>query len=53
MNTVLGSMRFTSVMAYLDDILIPSADMDTGLERLEQVLQLLKDAGMKLRLEKC
>lgn len=53
MNTILGSMRFSSVMAYLDDILIPSADIKTGFERLEQILQILKNAGMTLRLDKC
>lgn len=39
-------------MEYLDNILIPSANIETRFEHLEQVLELLKDAGMTLRLEK-
>lgn len=38
-------------MAYLD-ILILSADIETRFEYLVQVLKLLKDADMTLRLEK-
>lgn len=36
-----------------DDILIPSKDIDTGLESLENVLKLLCDAHMTLRFHKC
>lgn len=41
------------IALYLDDVMIPSISVDTGLELLERVLQLLNDAGLKLNLEKC
>lgn len=42
-----------SVLAYMDDILIPSKDAMSGLHALELVLRALRDAGLKLKLSKC
>lgn len=52
-NKVLGSRRFTSALAYMDDLLIPSESVDEGFEHLEDVLKLLRDAGLTLKLAKC
>ncbi|KAK9738527.1 RNase H-like domain found in reverse transcriptase [Popillia japonica] len=37
-NSVLGSLRFTVAMAYMDDVLIPSSSVEEGLANLEQIL---------------
>jgi len=39
--------------AFLDDIIIPSKDVDDGLRRLEQVLESLKRHNLKLHPKKC
>lgn len=40
-------------LAYLDDIIIPSRDVDEGLHRLKLVLLSLEAAGLTIRLDKC
>ena len=40
-------------LAYLDDILVYSPDIDSHLDHLEQVVQLHGEVGMKLNLKKC
>lgn len=52
-NLVLGSLRFTTTLAYLDDILILSADISYGIVALKQVLDRLREANLTLRLSKC
>lgn len=52
-NNVLGSLRYSIAMAYLDDVIIPSVSIEEGLERLEIVLLAIIDAGLTLNLEKC
>jgi transposase InsO family protein len=52
-NVVLGNLRYTTAMAYLDDIIIPSQTVDEGLLKLKSVLSALRDAGLTLRLDKC
>lgn len=41
------------IALYLDDVMIPTHSVETGLELLEQVLQLLNEANLKLNLKKC
>lgn len=52
-NRMLGSKRFESALAYLDDILVPSVDLEQGLQRLEDVLKLLRENNFTLKLSKC
>lgn len=52
-NRVLGNARFHSALAYMDDILIPSKTFEEGLERLENVFQLLQNSGLTLNINKC
>lgn len=52
-NQVLGSTRHGKALAYLDDVIIPSKDVKDGMETLESVLKLYKDAGLTLKLSKC
>lgn len=37
----------------MDDIIVPSVTLDEGLERLEKVLGLIKQANLTLKLAKC
>lgn len=52
-NQILGPLRFETAMAYLDDVLIPSASIAEGIQRLKCVLELFRTAGLTLRLNKC
>lgn len=50
MNKILSKVSYTII--YMDDVLIPSESFDQGMSRLEEVLQLLKDAGLTLKFKK-
>lgn len=52
-NDILGSLRFSYALAYLDDILIISNGRKEGLERLENVLKIFRNANLTLNREKC
>ncbi|KAK9747452.1 Reverse transcriptase (RNA-dependent DNA polymerase) [Popillia japonica] len=52
-NRVLGPLRFTVVMAFMDDLLIPSASIEEGLQNLEEVLKVLQQARLTLNPNKC
>ncbi|KAF5284720.1 hypothetical protein FQR65_LT13422 [Abscondita terminalis] len=52
-NKVLGDLRHEKVLAYMDDVLIPTSTEGQGLELLDQVLTLVENAGVKLNLSKC
>lgn len=53
MNKVLGNLRNSIAMCYLDDILIPSKDFQEMLSRLRLVFQALREANLTCRLSKC
>lgn len=53
MHQVLGSLRHKEALTYLDDVIIPSKDINEGMSRLESVLRLFADAGLTLKLPKC
>jgi hypothetical protein len=52
-NNVLGQLRFTKVLCYLDDILIPAISPTQSLEILCEVLTLFQTTGLTLKLSKC
>lgn len=52
-NTILGNARFSTVLAYLDDILLPSVDFNKGVESLKSILEMFRKAGLTFRLSKC
>lgn len=52
-NNMLGSKRFEAALAYLDDILVPSVNLDEGFDRLEDILKLLRENCLTLKLSKC
>jgi len=53
MNTVLGNLIGKICMVYLDDIIIFSTSLQEHLQALCQVLQKLKEANLKIQLDKC
>lgn len=46
-------MSLEGVVVFLDDILITAPNRKKHIERIEQVLQILQNAGLKLSLSKC
>ncbi|GBP90899.1 Retrovirus-related Pol polyprotein from transposon 297 [Eumeta japonica] len=52
MHKALGDLVNTFVVCYLDDMMIVSDNEKEGLERLDIVLQNLKEAGISLNLKK-
>jgi len=53
MDTVLTGLNFDICLAYLDDIIIFSRDLDSHLERLERLFTRLREANLKLKPSKC
>lgn len=53
MESVMRNLQWKTLLIYLDDIIIFSKDMDTHLDRFEEVLQRLTVAGLKLKPSKC
>ncbi|XP_046976624.1 uncharacterized protein LOC124542776 [Vanessa cardui] len=49
----LGDLAHDYVIVYVDDVLITSPDVESGLERLNVVLEILTKAGFSLNLKKC
>jgi len=41
------------VLAYMDDLIIPSADLDSGVKDLARVLSVAEEYGLKINWEKC
>lgn len=52
-NTALGKLLYSVALAYLDDIIIPSRNVEDGINKLKLVLQSLREAGLTIKLEKC
>lgn len=52
MRTIFGRYGPELAITYFDDILIHARSWDELLEKLEKVLQLLKDAGLTMNLKK-
>jgi len=41
------------VLAYLDDVIVPSKTFDEGIQRLKKFFRILKESGLTLRYDKC
>ncbi|CAH1367723.1 unnamed protein product [Tenebrio molitor] len=52
-NTLLGNLRFTKVLIFIDDVLILARSWQESLETLKEVLNIFKTSGLTLRLSKC
>ncbi|KAM7304055.1 putative polyprotein of retroviral origin [Ixodes scapularis] len=53
MNNVLGTLRNTVALCYMDDLLIPAKNLKHLLVQPKQVLDALRAAGQALKLSKC
>ncbi|XP_036347457.1 uncharacterized protein K02A2.6-like, partial [Rhagoletis pomonella] len=53
MNEVIAKMKPGAVLAYLYDVIIPSRNVEEGLQRLQKFLGILRECGLTLRLAKC
>ncbi len=53
MDMVLGGLRWTSCLVYLDDIIIYATDHKEHIQRLKLFLAAIRKANMKLKLAKC
>lgn len=52
-NKMLGNLTTSEVLAYMDDVLIPSDSVEGGIEKLRKVLERVREAKFKLNLKKC
>ncbi|KAL0832340.1 hypothetical protein ABMA28_001773 [Loxostege sticticalis] len=52
-NKMLKSSKDCEAYAFMDDIIIPANSINEGMERLEKVLKLIRDAGLTLKVSKC
>ena len=53
MQNILGQLQWHSCLIYLDDVLIFGSSFEEHMQRLEEVLSPIRDAGLKLKPEKC
>jgi transposase InsO family protein len=53
MDLVLVGLAYESVMVYLDDIVVFSPTFESHIQRLQQVFERLRQAGLKLKGSKC
>jgi hypothetical protein len=52
-DKALGKLKGTEAHVYMDDVLVPSESIEEGLQRLENVLHALANAGFSLNYRKC
>ena len=53
LDIILSGVRWRTCLVYLDDVVVFSKDQESHLEHLDDVLALLEEAGIKLKLKKC
>ena len=53
MESCLGDLNFHTCLVYLDDVIVFARIFPEMLERLEEVLQCLREYGLKLKTSKC
>jgi len=46
-------MREKVVLAYMDDLIIPSDDIECGIKKIERVLMTASEAGLIINWKKC
>ena len=53
MDAVLAGLQWSSCLVYLDDLIIPGKTFLEHLAHLREVFQRLREAGLKLKPNKC
>ena len=53
MDLVLNKVKYKSAFAYMDDVICFSRDFQSHLQHVEEILQLLQKANLKLKRSKC
>ena len=53
MNLVLGGLKWSCSLVYLDDIIVFSSSFELHLQHIRSVLQRIVDSGLTLQLSKC
>ena len=53
MDLVLCGLTYVTCLVYLDDIIVYSRDFDSHVQRLQEVLERLRGANLKLHVKKC
>lgn len=53
MNKMITDLQKGDMIAYLDDVIIPSYTVEQGLQKLERVLKMVQSLGLTLRYSKC
>ena len=53
MEFVLAGLQWQTCLVYLDDVIVYGRDFDEHLERLKQVFERFRQAGLKLKPSKC
>ncbi|CAF4441806.1 unnamed protein product, partial [Rotaria magnacalcarata] len=53
MDLVLGGLKWSCALVYLDDIIVYSTSFDDHLYHLELVLQQIQQSGLTLKIDKC
>ena len=53
MEIVLQGLQWETCLVYIDDIIVYGSDLNQHVKRVEQVLERIKAAGLKLKPEKC
>ena len=53
MDLVLGGLKWSCALVYLDDIIIYSPSFDSHLHHMESVLQRIQSSGLTLQISKC
>ncbi len=53
MELALQGLQWETCLVYIDDIIVYASDFDQHVQRVDQVLDRIKRAGLKLRPDKC
>jgi hypothetical protein len=53
MDNVLRNLNFEICLAYLDDVILFSFDLQSHLDRLNKLFQRLREANLRLKISKC
>ncbi|KAG0441028.1 Retrovirus-related Pol polyprotein from transposon [Dictyocoela muelleri] len=53
MNKICGSMLYSFVFVYLDDVIIFSKDLNEHLKHIEMIFDKIREFGFRLNIEKC